>query len=352
MITIKVKLTPTFEQSRLLSATTQEYIYNVNALLNYCIGQVEPQKLTSASFNANLPSSVRNEVCRAVRSILKKYYKSNCKTLPVLKKPVSTWNNQNYKIKQSCIEFPVIINGKCQRIAVKAIFTDYQLERLSGKLGALRITKKSSKWIAQIAVDLPCIKNDGNAVMGIDLGLKIPAVAVIDSGKTKFVGNGRQNKYIKRKFRAKRKKLGKAKKQKAINKLANKEQRWMSDQDHKISRKIVDFAQENNVSVIRMEHLQKIRNTARTSRKNAKNLHTWSFYRLSQFVEYKANAVGIRVEYVDPKYTSQTCPNCGERNHAKDRKYSCSCGYISHRDKVGAINIISAPVISGNRKSA
>lgn len=81
--------------------------------------------------------------------------------------------------------------------------------------------------------------------MGIDLGLKVPAVAVTENGKTKFVGNGRQNKYVKRKFRAKRKELGKNKKLNAIYKLNDKEQRWMKDQDHKISREIINFAIEN-----------------------------------------------------------------------------------------------------------
>ncbi|MCZ2992118.1 RNA-guided endonuclease TnpB family protein, partial [Acinetobacter baumannii] len=86
----------------------------------------------------------------------------------------------------------------------------------------------------------------------------------------------------------------------------------MQDQDHKVSREIIDFATDNNISVIRLEQLTNIRQTARTSRKNEKNLHTWSFYRLAQFIEYKANLVGIKVEYVNPAYTSQTCPKCSE----------------------------------------
>lgn len=83
--------------------------------------------------------------------------------------------------------------------------------------------------------------------MGIDLGVKCPAVAVTSNGKTKFYGNGRQNKQKRRKFAAKRKKLGKAKKLKAIKKSRNKEQRWMTDQDHKISRAIVNDAVVNGV---------------------------------------------------------------------------------------------------------
>jgi len=126
----------------------------------------------------------------------------------------------------------------------------------------------------------------------------------------------------------------------------------MADQDHKISRQIVDFALAHQIGVIQMESLSGIRKTARTSRKNAKNLHTWSFYRLMSYIEYKARLAGIRVVFVDPAYTSQTCPKCGTRNHAQDRVYRCKCGYRGHRDLVGAINICNAPVSSGNRTAA
>ena len=106
------------------------------------------------------------------------------------------------------------------------------------------------------------------------------------------------------------------------------------------------------LGTVKMEVLTNIRQTARTSRKNEKNLHTWSFFRLASFIEYKAQLAGIKVEYVDPAYTSQICPGCGKANHAKDRKYQCVCGYRGHRDMVGAINILYAPAIAGNRRSA
>ncbi|ONI45903.1 hypothetical protein AN640_04015 [Candidatus Epulonipiscium fishelsonii] len=66
-------------------------------------------------------------------------------------------------------------------------------------------------------------------------------------------------------------------------------------------------------------------------------MHNWSFYRLSKFIEYKAKLEGIKVEYVNPAYSSQTCPVCREKNKVKDRGYKC--GYRNHRDVVGAINI-------------
>jgi putative transposase len=363
-ITTQIKLLPSKEQSIMLESTMQEYISTANNIVNdYVVGD-KGTKHTSKSIIANLPSALKNQAIQDAKSIFTKYtknLKANAKKeldkqkeikVPILRKPISVWNNQNYAIKFGYLSFPVWLNGKSTRIVVKAVITDYQANMLTNKLGTLRITKKLGKYIAQIAVDVEPIQSNGRIVMGIDLGLKIPAVSVVENGKTKFCGNGRQNKYLKRKHRATRKKLGKLKKQKAINKLNNKEQRWMQDTDHKVSRQLVNFAKENNVSIIRLEQLSGIRQTARTSRKNEKNLHNWSFYRLANFIEYKAIWEGIKVEYVNPQYTSQTCPACGERNKAKDRKYQCGCGYKKHRDMVGAINIISAPVVTGKRLSA
>jgi IS605 OrfB family transposase len=359
-ITTQIKLLPSKEQSAMLENTMQEYINTANKIVNeYVVGD-KGIKHTSKSVIADLPSALKNQAIQDAKSIFKKYSKNlkvNAKKaedkqkeikVPILKKPIAVWNNQNYSIKFGYLSFPVWLNGKSTRIVVKAVITDHQLNLLTNKLGTLRITKKLGKYIAQIAVDVEEKQIIDGQVMGIDLGLKIPAVAVAENRKTIFCGNGRQNKYFKRKHRATRKKLGKLKKQKAINTLDNKEQRWMQDQDHKVSRQLVNFAKENNVSVIRLEQLAGIRQTARTSRKNEKNLHTWSFYRLASFIEYKAILEGIKVEYVNPKYTSQTCPNCDTKNKANDRKYKCACGFKAHRDRVGAINIISAPVVSGN----
>ncbi|OXB94726.1 RNA-guided endonuclease InsQ/TnpB family protein [Parageobacillus galactosidasius] len=343
-LTVKFKILPTKEQEKYLTEILKEYISTVNRIVQVMIN-TKHIKLTSKDIEANLPSAVKNQAIQDAKSVYKKYKKTN--KLPILKKPACIWNNQNYKITD-CLSFPVFVNGKTKRIKVKILLTDYQKQQLNNKLGTLRITKKSGKWMAQVAVEVVDKQNNNENIMGVDLGLKVPAVAVTSNGKTRFFGNGRQNKYIRRKYKVLRQRLGKAKKLKKIKQIADKEQRWMKDQDHKISRQIVNFAVENNVSVIRLENLTNIRNTARTSRKNEKNLHTWSFYRLSKYIEYKANLEGIKVEYVNPKYTSQKCPKCQTLNKANDRKYMCKCcGYKTHRDRVGAFNIMYAPVADG-----
>ena len=367
-VVLQIKILPTKLEAKIIDDTLTGYIAMVNDIVSDFVdlGKLIPK--TSAHIKRDIPSALKAQAIQDARSVFKKYTKDSKSAIrfneknptkkqktvkvPVLKRPVSIWNNQNYSVEDEAISFPLWINGKAKKTSVKAVITDRHKALLQNKLGTLRISRKRGKYIAQIAVDVPTENNHGTSVMGIDLGLKIPAVAVTDTQKVKFFGNGRENKYKKRMARLKRKSLGKAKKLKALRKLDDKEQRWMKDKDHKISREIVNFAKENNVKVIQMEELSGIRQTARTSRKNAKNLHTWSFYRLAQFIEYKANLAGIEVVYVNPMYTSQTCPVCGEKNHANDRKYKCPCGFKTHRDILGARNIITAPVTGGNSLSA
>lgn len=352
-LVVQIKLLPTKQQESFLLETSLEYISLINDIVDYALGQGQMPKFGSGSLFAKLPSALRNQVIQDARSV----YKKCCKTHihHVLRKPAIIWNNQNYKVSEDCISMPFWVDGKSKRLHIQAKTTPEILSLFSShKLGTLRVTRKNRKWIAQVAFEQACMESPaGDVVMGIDLGLKCPAVAATSTGKVRFAGNGRQNKYMRRKFQSRRRKLGKAKKLNAIRKSQNKEQRWMKDQDHKISRAMIDFAIQNHVSEIRLEKLSGIRQTTRTSRKNENNLHTWSFYRLASFIEYKAALAGIRVVYVDPAYTSQVCPVCGSKHKTKTRKYRCgTCGYHGHRDLVGAINIMHAPVSDGSSLAA
>lgn len=369
-----VKLYPSKYQSKLIKAVMSEYISIVNSLVSDAINGKSISKVTTADVTAILPSALTNQCIRDAKSIVRKYYKACHKAvlknrklikkkskirvtapnLSVLKKACCYVNNQNFKVNNGNIEFPVMINGKSKRISVKTKMTDKQKTIFASyKLGTMRIIIKGNNLIAQIVYDIDesVFPFDGN-VMGIDLGIKCPAVSYISDGSTKFYGNGRKNKYMRRHYKYIRKKLQKAKHIKAVERINNKEQRIMKDIDHKLSHDIVKTAVAHNVSVIKLEQLQNIRSTTRTSRKNNHSLHTWSFYRLATFIEYKANLAGIKVEYVNPAYTSQKCPVCGNVYHADDRNYICKCGFHTHRDLLGAINICNSTEYVGNRHTA
>ena len=365
-----IKLYMTKEQKSLVVMTMNEYINTVNSLVSAAANGTSISKYTTADVKAGLPSALTNQCIRDARSIVSRYNKdcrkvsarnkkpANQKSnitikkpaVPVLKRPCCYVNNQNFKIKDNCIEFPVLINGKSRRISVRTSMTDNQKSIFANaKHGTMRIVYKGSKIVAQIVykVNEPEYTDDGSA-MGVDLGIKCPAVSYTSDGSVKFYGNGRKYKYMRRHYKYLRRKLGKAKKPDAIKRINNKEQRIMKDIDHKISREIVETAAVHDVKVIKLERLANIRSTTRTSRKNNPGLHTWSFYRLAQFIEYKAKLAGIKVEYVNPAYTSQRCPVCGSVYHAKDRNYTCSCGFRIDRDLLGAINICNSTEYVGD----
>ena len=346
-LTVKIRICPTPEQASQMQTILQTYIQTVNRIVVQAVEIGEWHRPTSKTVSARLPSAVANQAIQDARSVF--FTSKKLGKVPILKKPVCFWNNQNYRLGEDTISFPLWISGKCTRIQVKALIQDSQRQRLQGRLGTMRIAQKSGKWFAQISVETQEAPPKSNGeTMGVDLGLKVPAVAVTSTGKTGFFGNGRERKAIRRGYATKRKKLGKAKKLNAIKKFKDKEQRWMKDQDHKLSRSII-FAVRENVSTIRLEKLANIRSATRTSRKNNRSLHSWSFHRLALFVEYKAKLEGIIVEFVDPAYTSQTCPRCGMLHKVKDRLYICECGFRSHRDRVGALNILEAPAQAGER---
>lgn len=369
-----VKVYPTEYQKNIITQTMTEYIDIVNSIVLDAVNGHSIAKTTTADVSANLPSALTNQCIRDAKSIVKKHYKychkavlknrslvkrgstirTKAPNLPILKKPCCYINNQNYRLKDNCIEFPVMMNGKSKRISVFVKLTDRQKALFSNaKFGTMRIVTKNHTLVAQIVYEVgePELKSDGN-VMGIDLGIKCPAVSYCSDGNIKFYGNGRKNKYMRRHYAYLRKKLQTSKKMKAVKRINDKEQRIMRDIDHKLSHDIVETAVAHNVKVIKLEQLKNIRSTTRKSRKNNHSLHTWSFYRLVQSIEYKAKLAGISVEYVNPAYTSQTCPICGNVRHANDRNYTCECGFHIHRDLLGAMNICNSTEFVGDRQTA
>ena len=198
-LTETVKLYPNKYQTELIKATMTEYISTVNHLVLDAINGRAITKITTADVNAALPSALCNQCIRDAKSIIRKYNKAlrNSDTqvkLPVLKKMCCYINNQNFRISDDSISFPVMINGKSKRISVKTKMSERQKSIFSSsKLGTMRIVVKGYDLVAQIVYDAKedaASSNDN--VMGVDLGIKCPAVSYCPDGSVKFYGNGRK----------------------------------------------------------------------------------------------------------------------------------------------------------------
>jgi IS605 OrfB family transposase len=343
--TVPVRLYPTPDQAAILRAHCQEYLSTVNVLMHAIDSDVLPDGETDIStkdFTAALPGAVTIQALRDARSVWKRSFALG--VIPVLRKLICQWNNQNWRIEGEALLIPVYQGGQVGQIAIRCSQRS-GVEPL-GKPGILRIRRKRGKWVATVAYTLlePEPTSD-QGIMGVDLGMKVPAVVHVINMGTRFLGNGRQQRARRSRFSAKRTALQQAKKVRAVRKSQGTGHRWMRHVHHKLSHAIVSHAQAQGVGIIRIERLAGIRQrTARTSRgakarKNDRMIATWPFHTLATCIAYKAKRVGIAVEWVDPAYTNQTCPACFRRNMPTDRRSVCAeCGWTGHRDAVAAIN--------------
>ena len=175
--------------------------------------------------------------------------------------------------------------------------------------------------------------------MGVDLNTTGHIAVVGDADTGKVLKLGKEALHIHNKYKSIRKKSQKNGKFRILKKVRDREKRKMKDLNHKISKKIVDTARQNQYG-IKLEKLEGIRK----NRKHRGNfnfaLNSWSFYQLQQFIQYKAKMHGIPIAYVEPKYTSQECSRCGSIGTRNGKEFVCqSCGHFDHADVNASFNI-------------
>ncbi len=227
------------------------------------------------------------------------------------------------------------------RLSIPFVCGERQWELLQTQQGESDLAYIRGKWylFTTCNVDEPT-PMDVEGVLGVDLG--ITNIAVDSDGQ---VYSGSEIKSVRHRHRRLRRKLqskGTLGTRRRLRKLAGKEQRFASHTNHTISKQLVQNAQGTG-RAIALENLSGIRDRVTVRRGQRASLHSWSFYQVRQYVEYKANLAGIPVIPVDPRNTSRTCPACGcceKANRPTQVLFSCiQCGYAAHADYVAAVNI-------------
>jgi putative transposase len=138
-------------------------------------------KLSSADFReTNLPSVVKNQNIREVKSLYKLFLKSDSDkdNLEFKDNQPICYNNQSYKIDNHIISIP-LYTSKCQRFAfpVKQTkrFKELQQYIESGcKLGKASLFYKRGKWYFAVTIKIDNKEtNDSNVMEGVSPFLKI-----------------------------------------------------------------------------------------------------------------------------------------------------------------------------------
>src|SRR5690606_36915125 len=144
-ITVNVKLLPTKEQALILTEMSKEYISTINGLVVEMVKEKKSTRKTSKNMDVLLPSAVKNQAIKDAKSVFNKAKKTKFETVPVLKKPMCIWNNQNYSFDVTHISLPIMVDRKTKKTPIRALLVDKDnrnFDLLKHKLGALRVTKK------------------------------------------------------------------------------------------------------------------------------------------------------------------------------------------------------------------
>jgi putative transposase len=213
--------------------------------------------------------------------------------------------------------------------------------KVEGKIKQITIKKSLGKWYAMIVTDFMQKRICGNKEIGIDLGINN---YIMDSEGNSIAHPKTIDKYAEELKTAQqdlsRKKKGSHNRSKArfrVAKVHEKIERVRNDFLHKLSNQYV-----KDCKLIVVENLA-IKDMMQSSY-NAKNIADASWNRFVQFLCYKAESAGCKVEKINPKNTTKQCSNCGnlQKMPLWIRTYKCSsCGFEIDRDLNSAINIKS-----------
>lgn len=215
-----------------------------------------------------------------------------------------------------------------------------------GRFGTARLLKKRGKWMLLIpsTVELTDPQRPQN-VMGVDLGMRFLATSYDSSHKTTF-HSGKEVTHKRAHYKALRtglQKRGTRSARRRLKSIGNRENRWMRDVNHQVSKALVDECEQPTLIVL--EDLKGIREATERVGKSRRYVQvSWAFFQLRQMIEYKALKAGHSIMLVDPAYTSQACPRCGlvrkaNRKHRAHEYVCAGCGYRSNDDRVAAMNI-------------
>ena len=252
------------------------------------------------------------------------------------------WNRDYSILKDGRLSISTI-DG---RIKVPVDWTHVPEEYRRGKFGTARLLNRGGKWLLLIpsTVELPD-PDRPQQVVGVDMGVRFLATTYDSDGSTVFYDGKevKQKREHYKKMRASLQKKGTRSARRRLRKIGRRENRWMRDVNHQVSKALV--SRQSKPTLFALENLEGVRNATERVRKGDRYVQvSWAFYQLRQMIEYKAAKAGHSVVAVDPRYTSQTCPTCGLVRKANRRKnkheYHCSnCGYRSNDDRVAAMNI-------------
>ncbi len=115
----------------------------------------------------------------------------------------------------------------------------------------------------------------------------------------------------------------------------------MEDFARKVGKWVVEVARMIGANFIKLESLKNlIKSVNKLPREFHDKLYLMQYRRLQYWIVWQAKKHGMIVEFVNPRYSSVSCPKCGQRMiEVSHRWFKCSCGYENDRDVIAIMNL-------------
>ena len=126
-----------------------------------------------------------------------------------------------------------------------------------------------------------------------------------------------------------------------VRSFHQKARRIMEDFARKVGKWVVEIAEDFGANVIKLENLRNlIKNVDRLPREFRDKLYLMQYRRLQYWISWQARKHGMVIEFVNPSYSSVSCPKCCKRmEEVGYRWFKCSCGYENDRDVIAIVNL-------------
>ena len=216
---------------------------------------------------------------------------------------------------------------------------------LPGNPLSCRVKREGGRWYICLSVAVECAAENDNPGIGIDAGLT--TLAALSNGE--LIANARHNRRAEGEARRRARALarctrGSKRRRKIREKLAScraKERRARDTYLHQVSSSLV-----RRFGVIAVEDLN-VKGLAKSAL--ARDVHDAAWGKLFSMLAYKAESAGCQFIKVDPRHTSQTCPECGsiKPKTLAERVHRCPCGCEMDRDVAAAKVILLRAAVSG-----
>lgn len=349
---VRVELQVTLDQGAALRAVQPRVTDAFNEAVAYACehevkGAVELHRAIYKRLRAHhgLPSqfacNVQRSAMGAVSALRKLADAGKDVSVPVSKRQPIPYDVRTMKIRPDRRSVTLTTLGSRIEVRIlkhKRIDAYAEWDTVSGEVSF----KDGRVWLSltftkDVAVDP--ITAESN-VIGVDRGIVVPAA--LSTGR--MLGGPTWHQTDRNHFRTTRslQRKGTKSAKRRLKKRSGKWSRFRVWCDHNITKQVVSSVPRG--SIIALENLTNIRLRCRGRGPTARRrMHAWSFRRQQEMLGYKAPEYGVHVVYVDARYTSQRCSNCGHtdrKNRQSQAVFSCKrCGHTENADLNAAKNI-------------